>query len=481
MNEQQGGLGVAVDVGNTGTSLNSTTSAPGTARQLVVRKVWFEAVFATAVAASWYLLSGTAPYLSAAAATLLAARYGLRPLPRNVLPLLILLVPVSLFPLTATAATGNSLYGEGVAWGFGAAVGVRVVLRAFRRRGTSDVRFARVWLAGLLVAIVSAIWGLTLDLNGFTTPIRYLLVLASYVWGYDLVRSISSEPSPSSARIVRWLRMAVVVMGLLVVVDVVPVAHGVFLLAGLAASAAVRRSRRSSLSFPVALWPATVAVILVASFSLTLAGIGILSFVVSYLGQRVRPEGRAAGVSLAIALAVVMAAAVLYIALDQGSSEAQRIDRSAVTAEVETKLLHDRAPLWKASVQELSSYESLVRPAGQPLRIFGFPNRFLGYQDWVAGAHNILLEPALTGGIVFAGLIGGMLYIAIGSAGRFSIASQAPAWLVMTSSSAIAATIIGGLTGQFALQPAAGILIWLLLGLGGSTEWTHRAKYERGD
>lgn len=406
---------------------------------------------------------------------------GSRPTLRSLMALAVLLVPLSLFPAGGLSDSFAPFYMEGVTFGFGGGCALLATRRGLfgYRSGLmppSVTIYARVWAVAMLLAGIAGVWGYVLGNNAFSASVRYSLVASSFIWGAHLNVPWRSF-GPEIASRAKWL--VTVVAAMLVLPSVVG-GHGIFVIAGICASMGIRSSKDGG-RFAFAVAPLVVALLIGARHTLTVLGVVAVAVVMSYIGSRTFYRYRRGLTYGAIAVLTMLAGTVVAISITQGSDVALPLQTENLRRAAESKILYDRGPLWRAAVRELGDGGNLLRPSGNMLTVYGFPNSRLGYQEWVGGAHNTVLQTALTGGWLFALAMTGLAWIAVAAAAKALVAvGHSLWWVTVLAAAGIALMMTGSLTGQFVVEPAAGFWIWTILGATAAAPTRVKVRSLRG-
>lgn len=332
------------------------------------------------------------------------------------------------------------------------------ILNALVRKRHAPVALLLLALVGLaaIAGALSSYQGLVAGYNGWSNPVRMVGTAAGFVW----VATLTMDVHPQDLR--RWLSRSVgPVSGLCVVALTLQLSlsHAMFLAGAVVSVAAcfafLSRRRLWFVLLLVGVFASAVA------YTFTVAGAALAGAALALSRAGARGKGRARLVTVTI---LCLGFLFLLVAMFSAGEPAVDPLPSEYLQEAQVKFSEDRALLWAQTVDEIAARPVVGAPARQEYVLFGFPNRWLGPQIWVGGAHNVWLESArqfgVVGGIPLSILVIASLLLA---ATRLD---QSPYSPVLFYGYALLATIlVGCITGNYPLQPPVGLSLWIGLGV----------------
>lgn len=341
------------------------------------------------------------------------------------------------------------------------AAATRTLLEAARPRVTRLGWFERwpllLFLLALVFAVLSGLYGRSLNLNRWSEGIRSVLAVGGFFWGFALARTayFSAEHLERQAALVTMVGCALVAVGVLR-------GHFIFLLTGLAAALLpVFISRRRWIAAALAAWLCAYAL----GSTLTMAAIVLLSATAVILASIPLPQLRRLLVNAAVAFVVVGSVGAIWAVRTYGGSLAIELTAQAAEAEgllgyAVFKLMGDRGPLWLAALQQIVSGPHLIAPTGRPLipMLAGIAG-----PEWLSGPHNSILQVlrsiGLLGGPILLGLMAYFLFRALRSMIAPGSGVSRP-----LAAAFIGVVLAGVTTGDFPVQDV-GFFLWTMGGI----------------
>lgn len=336
-----------------------------------------------------------------------------------------------------------------------------VVLAVELVRGAISSRSARwwilLWIAGSLVAFLSAYQGYASGQPGWSAPLRTAGVYAAFFWAASL-GPWSTIHRKHAERVIQ-AATAVAAAGLLIGVGT---GNGVFLMTSLVVATGAASWFSGRRATAAMCWSVGLASAVAHSF--TVLGIAIVAaalFVcVALFGKK-----SAVTATSAVTAGVVVMGVVLLAAGLGGSIEGWPYADTTLAGEFRAKLFEDRSVVWRASTEAIVARAPIAPAATQQLYLYNFPYPTGTYQLWESGTHNAFLELALQFGYLGAVPFAILLLAILLTGARCAAAIKSPS-LTAGLCAAVAIGGVGHATGHFIVRESFGVLLMLLLGLG---------------